>query len=69
MRVLVTGGAGFIGSHFVKFALKTHPDWHVVNLDKLSYAGNLENLTNLPDPTRHQFAKGADATLLAVRLG
>jgi len=58
MRVLVTGGAGFIGSHFVKFALKTHPDWQIVNLDKLSYAGNLDNLTNLADPTRHQFAKG-----------
>ena len=58
MRVLVTGGAGFIGSHFVKFALRTHPDWDVVNLDKLSYAGNLENLTDLSDPTRHQFAKG-----------
>ena len=57
-RVLVTGGAGFIGSHFVKFALRSHPDWHIVNLDKLSYAGNLENLTDLPDPNRHQFIKG-----------
>ena len=54
-RVLVTGGAGFIGSHFVKLALRTHPDWHIVNLDKLSYAGNLENL---PDDIRHEFVKG-----------
>jgi dTDP-glucose 4,6-dehydratase len=67
MRVLVTGGAGFIGSHFVKFALRAHPDWQIVNLDKLSYAGNLENLTNLPDATRHQFVKGdiADHEIVA----
>ena len=57
-RVLVTGGAGFIGSHFVKLALRAHTDWHIVNLDKLSYAGNLDNLTGLADPTRHQFIKG-----------
>ena len=57
-RVLVTGGAGFIGSHFVRFALRQHPDWHIVNLDKLSYAGNLENLSDLPDPKRHEFVRG-----------
>ena len=57
-RVLITGGAGFIGSHFVKFALRQHPDWHIVNLDKLSYAGNLDNLTDVPDPKRHEFVRG-----------
>jgi len=57
-RVLVTGGAGFIGSHFVKYALSKHTDWRVVNLDKLSYAGNPENLAELADPARHEFVKG-----------
>jgi dTDP-glucose 4,6-dehydratase len=65
-RVLVTGGAGFIGSHFVRFALREHPDWHVINLDKLSYAGNVENLIELPDPHRHQFIKGDIADHEAV---
>jgi dTDP-glucose 4,6-dehydratase len=66
-RVLVTGGAGFIGSHFVKLALRTHPDWHIVNLDKLGYAGNLDNLAELPDPARHEFVKGdiADRQLVS----
>lgn len=53
-RILVTGGAGFIGSHFVKFALRHHPDWYIVNLDKLSYAGNPANLPNDP---RHKFVR------------
>jgi dTDP-glucose 4,6-dehydratase len=57
-RVLVTGGAGFIGSHFVRLALRQHPDWQIVNLDKLSYAGNLDNLADLPDPKRHEFVRG-----------
>lgn len=57
-RVLVTGGAGFIGSHFIKFALRRHPHWYIVNLDKLTYAGNLENLADLPDPRRHTFVRG-----------
>lgn len=57
-NVLVTGGAGFIGSNFVRFLLNTEPDVRVINLDLLTYAGNLENLKDLPDPNRHIFVKG-----------
>lgn len=57
-NVLVTGGAGFIGSNFVHFLLRAEPDIQLVNLDALSYAGSLENLNNLPDPKRHIFIHG-----------
>ena len=56
--VLVTGGAGFIGSNFVSYLLNTEPDVLVINLDVLTYAGRLENLKALPDPERHIFIKG-----------
>ena len=61
--VLVTGGAGFIGSNFVRYALAAHPDWHVTTLDKLTYAGRLENLHDVIDHPRHTFVHGdiADA--------
>ena len=58
VEVLVTGGAGFIGSNFVRYALKTHPDWRVTTLDKLTYAGRLENLHDVLDDPRHVFVKG-----------
>jgi dTDP-glucose 4,6-dehydratase len=57
-RILVTGGAGFIGSNFVRMVLSEHPDCFVVNLDKLTYAGNLENLTGFENNTNHKFVKG-----------
>jgi len=66
MRVLVTGGCGFIGSNLVKYLLRTRPDWTVVNLDKLTYAGNLETLADLEQEPRHIFVRGdiADRTLV-----
>ena len=65
VEVLVTGGAGFIGSNFVHHALATHADWHVTTLDKLTYAGRLENLQDVLDDPRHSFVRGdiADANV------
>ena len=57
-RVLVTGGAGFIGSHYVHHALAAHPDWHITVLDKLTYAGNLANLEDVKDHPRYRFLCG-----------
>ena len=56
--VLVTGGAGFIGSNFVQHAVDTHADWRVTTLDKLTYAGRLENLEALDGHPRHRFVRG-----------
>jgi dTDP-glucose 4,6-dehydratase len=66
-NILVTGGAGFIGSNFIHYLLRTRPDLRIINLDRLTYAGNLENLKDLPDPTRHTFIHGdiCDAGLVS----
>ncbi|SNX52854.1 dTDP-glucose 4,6-dehydratase [Thermoanaerobacterium sp. RBIITD] len=58
MKVLVTGGAGFIGSNFIKYMLKEHKDYKVINLDKLTYAGNLENLKDVENNSNYIFVKG-----------
>ncbi|MBI1314738.1 dTDP-glucose 4,6-dehydratase [bacterium] len=56
--LLVTGGCGFIGSNFIRWQLATYPDVEIVNVDKLTYAGNLENLVDLESDSRYQFLKG-----------
>jgi dTDP-glucose 4,6-dehydratase len=58
VEVLVTGGAGFIGSNFVRYALRQHQDWRVTTLDKLTYAGRRENLLDVIDHPRHAFVHG-----------
>jgi len=57
-HILVTGGAGFIGCNYVRYMLAHDPDVHIVNLDKLTYAGSLDNLKDLPDESRHTFVQG-----------
>src|SRR3954466_8835864 len=71
VNVVVTGGAGFIGSNFVRFALGVHPDWHVTTLDKLTYAGRMENLKDVLNHPRHVFVHGdvADPGVVAPLVG
>lgn len=58
MRILVTGGCGFIGSHFIRRILKNYPDYRIVNLDKLTYAGNLDNLKDVENNINYSFVHG-----------
>ncbi|MBZ4372425.1 dTDP-glucose 4,6-dehydratase [Corallococcus sp. AS-1-6] len=58
MNVLVTGGCGFIGSNLVKYLRRERPDWKIINLDKLTYAGNLETLADLEGDPKHVFVRG-----------
>ncbi|HYS17453.1 MAG TPA: GDP-mannose 4,6-dehydratase, partial [Candidatus Binatia bacterium] len=66
MKLLVTGGSGFIGSNFIRHVLTAHPDDRVVNLDKLTYAGNPANLADLERDPRYAFVQGdiCDAKLV-----
>lgn len=58
MSLLITGGAGFIGSHVVRQFVRQHPEYHIINLDALTYAGNLENLKDLKGSPNYSFIKG-----------
>jgi dTDP-glucose 4,6-dehydratase len=66
LKILVTGGAGFIGSNFIRHFLKTHPGDSVLNLDKLTYAGNLDNLAEVASHPHYEFVRGdiADTSLI-----
>jgi dTDP-glucose 4,6-dehydratase len=71
LKILVTGGAGFIGSNFIRQILRKHQDTSVLNLDKLTYAGNCENLSEVESNPNYKFHKGdiCDAALVAELLG
>lgn len=58
MKILVTGGAGFIGSNFIHYFLEKYPENHIINYDKLTYAGNLENLNSINESNHYTFIKG-----------
>jgi dTDP-glucose 4,6-dehydratase len=66
MRILITGGAGFIGSNFVRYVARVHPDWEIVVLDKLTYAGRRENLAGLEPGPGFRFVQGDIADPQAV---
>jgi len=56
MNLLITGGAGFIGSNFIRYILNKYPDYKIINLDALKYSGNLENLKDVEKNPRYGFA-------------
>lgn len=66
MKVLVTGGAGFIGSNFIRYSLKEHPRDRIVSLDKLTYAGHLSSTRDFLDSSRYKFIKGDIANSILV---
>ncbi|MBP7992278.1 MAG: dTDP-glucose 4,6-dehydratase [Candidatus Magasanikbacteria bacterium] len=67
MRLLVCGGAGFMGSHFIKYILTKYPEYRVVNFDVLTYAGNLNNLKEVAENPRYTFVKGDITDAIAVQ--
>ena len=57
-KIIITGGAGFIGSHVVRRFVNTYPQYSIINLDKLTYAGNLANLKDIENAPNYKFVKG-----------
>ena len=67
MKLLVTGGAGFIASNYIRYVLSSHPDYRIINLDKLTYAGNKDNLKEVENNPRYQFVQGDISDALLVK--
>jgi len=65
-NILITGGAGFIGSHLVRLMVNKYPDYRIVNLDKLTYAGNLKNLTDVENAENQEKSTDPDQMLLLL---
>lgn len=66
MKILLTGGAGFMGSNMIRYLLRTYPDVEIVNFDDLTYAGNLESLADIVNDSRYTFVKGSIADATAI---
>ena len=65
-KIMITGGAGFIGSNFVRYMVNKYPDCEFINFDALTYAGNLENLEDINDKHNYTFVKGDIANIANV---
>jgi dTDP-glucose 4,6-dehydratase len=66
-HILITGGAGFIGSHLVRLFVNKYPEYRIINFDKLTYAGNLENLRDVENASNYAFFKGDIVSVDDVR--
>ncbi|MBI2251819.1 MAG: GDP-mannose 4,6-dehydratase, partial [Armatimonadetes bacterium] len=67
MKIFIAGGAGFIGSNFIRYFIKKYPDYKIIVFDALTYAGNIDNLADLQNEVNYQFIKGDIRNLKFLR--